>query len=528
MLNKKCNADEIENLINSAKSGEICKLENKEYYLSRRVVIKNKENIIIDGQGSKIITKYVNYDDFTKSTDAFLIEDSKAVTLKNFVFDTDVPTNITAVIEDIYELNETESAVIIKVDDCYNINGNEVLMAFDSADSDGSFDYKFHKYSLHKNNKNIVTYMQDEIIVFNTYAGLKNDYLGDNRFKLYMLTKEITKATVGIRFCVRHTMYGSSVITVRNSDDTVIKDITMHSTPGMGIIVLARSNNMVVDGLKIIKAEGSHTLMAGNCDGIHLAGLTGKFVMKNCVYDGLGDDALNVHATAGTITGIDLDNKTLKVNYCKKFEDGVLPKRWCQKGDEIRVFNPENLEHIATFTVEEFEDERLKFSDLKGKLEKGFMIQNAVFTPACEVDNCVMRNTRARGLLFQTENVEVKNCEIYGISSSGILAAPAFEQWYEVGPVHNMYIHNNKFIKCGFVNGKEAVFVGSNHNSADIKVWHLHSNIRVEDNVFEDCPGTQISIAATDGVAIKSNVFKNRQNDENNIKTQNCTEVEIN
>lgn len=51
-------------------------------------------------------------------------------------------------------------------------------------------------------------------------------------------------------------------------------------------------------------------------------GLCGKLTMKNCDFDGLGDDALNVHSS----TVVDAENGIIKCNYCKKDRMGFYPR----------------------------------------------------------------------------------------------------------------------------------------------------------------------------------------------------------
>ena len=519
-----CNSDELENLINSTPDGKVCNLEKKEYYLTRRVQIKNKNNITVDGTGAKIITKFVNSADYTKSADAFLIEDCKNVTLQNFVFDTDVPVNMTLYVED---FNEKERTITFKADDSFEATGKEELIAFGSIDEEGSYDYKLHRYCAHPNNANMAQLMQDEILLLAVYSGVEYDYLGNGRYKIVFNNQDYSKVFKGQKVCARHTMYGPCVITVRNSDDTCLKDITINSAPGMGIIVLARSNNMVIDGLKMVLPKGSKSLMAGNCDGIHLAGLTGKFVLKNSVFDGLGDDALNIHATAGTVTDILSDNK-IKCNYCKKSNDGILPKRWCRKGDEIRIFDPETLQVTAKLKTVSFEGEYLEYELIEGSFKIGDKMQNAAVTPECIVESCNVRNTKARGLLFQTENIEINNCEFYGTPDAGVMFAPAFKQWYEVGPAHNVKICNNKFEKCGFSGGiTPAILVNTSHSRINDGVKHLHSNFVIENNTFVNCPEALIEMYATDNIVIKNNNFVGRQGRDDNINLVNCEDVFI-
>lgn len=518
----KCNADELENLINETPDGGICHLEPKEYYLTRQVVINGKRNITVCGEGATLVAKYLNNADYSESVNALAIKNCKNVTLQNIVMDTDVPTNVTATVEAVFE---GEKSAVLKVEDDFNMKGDEVLMAFNTIDSEGSPDYHMNYYSRHPDPK-IVTLILGEILLANTYASAKYDYLGDNRFKVYF--NSLSELKAGQRLCIRHTMYGPCAITLNDSDDTCLKNITMYSVPGFGVAVLPRCRNLTVDGLKIIPKEGRKNLFGGNCDGIHLTGLCGNFVMKNCVFDGLGDDALNVHATAGTVTEL-IDERTVRCGYCKKTPDGKLPKRWCEKGDIIKAYDPVSMAQTGSFKVVSFENGVLTFEGLSGDFKKGDTLQNMTYAPSLLIDNCVVKNTRARGFLIQTSNVEIKNCKFFGMSSNAVKAAPCFSYWYEVGPTENFYMHDNVIEKCAFVNpSTPEIGILTNHSHELGDVWHLHKNIRIENNLIKRCNGNVVTVVGTDGVRVSYNTFEGRRNTETDpVRTVNCTEVTV-
>jgi hypothetical protein len=501
-----CRAEELETLINATPSGGVCRLENKEYFLSRRVVIRNKTNLVFDGNGAKIVTLYVNNDDYEKSADAFLLDGCQGVTLKNFTLQTSAPANVTATIE---EINLEENSLLLRVAPTFSMRGDEVLMAITSVDEEDSTDIRVHLYALHPD-PNVVTLIQNEILLANTYASANYEYLGDNLFNVKFPKNNPSPKTakLGARVCIRHTVYGPSAITLKNSDDTVLKDITLHSTPGMGVMVLTRCHNLTIDGLRMLRREGDGTLMSCNCDGLHVTGLTGKLVLKNSVFDGLGDDALNIHSTAATATTVDLKNRRIQCNYSKKRPDGKLAESWCRAGDIIRFFDTKTTSVKGQFVVTDFRDGVLTFDELQGEIQNGYTLQNTAYAAACEIDGCTVRNTRARGFLLQTNDVEIKNCTFFGQTCSAIKAAPDLDYWYEVGPVDGLYIHHNRFVKNGFADKVSTIALHTTHHRGNSPtVFGLHKNVRIEQNVFERVTQSSIELHATDDVIIQDNAF---------------------
>jgi parallel beta-helix repeat protein len=159
-------------------------------------------------------------------------------------------------------------------------------------------------------------------------------------------------------------------------------------------------------------------------------------------------------------------------------------------------------------TVESFEDGNLTFSALSGELCDGYTLQNVEFSPSCLVESCTVKRTRARGLLFQTDNVEVKNCYFEGMSSSAIKAAPDLGFWYEVGPTNGLYIHDNHFKNNGITANPAPTIALQPTHRADVEdVWGLHKNIRIENNVFEGERNSAIELCSADGIVIEGNSF---------------------
>ena len=520
----RCFAEYIEGKITETPDGGVCSLPKGEYYIERHINIENRKDITVDGNGSVIVSHYNNGNSEKPTSDVFHIFGSARVKLCNFVFDTDTPVNITGTVESI----DTENnSYILCVSSCFKVTGKEIFMMQNGCDGDGSFD-KSPDYYCADPDKSKIGLLAGEIVLYGVYTGCKYDYLGNNRYNVFMPGQVMPKLKIGQTICVRHSSYGPVSILIKNSDDTAIENVTIHSAGGMGIIVLPRSENLYLENYNVVLPENSKRMMSGNCDGIHITGLCGKLTMKNCSFSGLGDDALNIHSTAATVTAVDKDNGVIKCNYCKKSPDGLLPPDWCRKGDKITVLNPETCNKTGEFTVKSFEHDRLSFEFLKGEIESGSVLQNTAFAAAVEIKNCNVRNTRARAFVLQTENIEIANCHFYGMSSPAIQAAPDVRRWYEVGPVKNMKIHNNVFEKCGFVNDDIPVItVQDNHDKRGVGTPNVHENIEIAENVFKNKSGRCIFATSTSKIKIIGNDFSDCKIGDDFIECLACDGTDI-
>lgn len=190
--------------------------------------------------------------------------------------------------------------------------------------------------------------------------------------------------------------------------------------------------------------------------------------------------------------------------------------------------DPETCNKKGEFKVKSFDRDRLCYENLTGELKEGFILQNTAFAAAVDIKNCNIRNTRARAFVLQTENIEISDCNFYGMSLPAIQAAPDVKRWYEVGPVKNMSIHNNTFTKCGFVNDDcPVITVQDNHDKIMARVPGVHKNIEITENVFKGKLGRCIFVTSTDGVKINSNKFKNCKSNDNFIDCPMCNDTEI-
>lgn len=191
--------------------------------------------------------------------------------------------------------------------------------------------------------------------------------------------------------------------------------------------------------------------------------------------------------------------------------------------------DPKTCNKKGEFRVIFFEKDRLCFDNLTGELKEGAILQNTAFAAAINIKNCNTRNTRARAFILQTENIEISDCEFYGMSLHAIQTTPDVIRWYEVGPVKNMNIYNNTFTKCGFVNNDcPVITVQDNHDKREGGgLPGVHKNIEITENVFKDKSGRCIFVTSTDGVKINDNRFQNCKTSDNFIDCPMCEDAEI-
>ena len=473
-----------------------------ECYLSRKVLVRNKKGLAIVGEDAKIITAFNPMEGFEKYSGAFAFEACENLTLKNLIFDTDKPVNSAGTVTSV---ESDGSSFVVKMFDGCVLDGGQTIFWMFSMDKDGSPDYLLASYDI------------------TPYEVLENGYvriLGREN-----LRESIARLPVGEQICFLYGGRGNfnhlknSAVTFEDCKDVSILDITVHSAAGFMFVAFPRCENFRIERYRVECPKGSNRLMASDRDGIHLLGVGGSVTIKDCFFDGLGDDALNIHSTAGFIT--EADGNSIKV-INKRF-DIPLDENWCQKGDVIAVYDT-SFVRKGSVRVEKFEDSRVYYSVCEGKAEVGDVVANTFYNAEILVENCEVRNSRARALLFQTENVTVRNCRFFGISLPGILMSPDIVVWYEMSPVKNVLIENCVFEKCGFVGKKDsnaAISVKTSHGGPDNTAQGIHSNITIKNNVFKDVRNKAIYMTSVEGFDIENNDF-GKEDFSETVVLQNC------
>ena len=460
-------------------------------YLSRKVRVSNKKGLAIIGDEAKIITAFDPIEGFYKYSGAFAFESCENLTLENLIFDTDKPVNSTGIVTSV--ASDGSSFIVEMLEGCV-LDGNQTIFWMFSMDEDGSPDY-----------------------VLASHVKTPYEVLKDGKIRILggeMLCESIQKLPIGGRICFLHGGAGNykqlknSAVTFENCKDVSLLDITVHSAAGFMFVAFPRCENFRIERYRVECPKGSNRLMASDRDGIHLLGVAGIVTIKDCFFDGLGDDALNIHSTAGFVT--EKDGNSIKVNN-KRF-DIPMDENWCQKGDVIAVYDT-SFARKGSLTVEKYEDSRVYFSACEGRVEAGNFLANTAFNAEILVENCEIRNSRARALLFQTENITVRSCKFFGIALPAILMAPDIAVWHEMSPSKNVLIENCTFQKCGFVESKKIIAVISakpSHDSKDDSVYaaeQIHSNITVSNNVFRDVRNKAIYLSSVKGFDIENNDF---------------------
>ncbi|WP_430812387.1 MULTISPECIES: right-handed parallel beta-helix repeat-containing protein [unclassified Carboxylicivirga] len=330
--------------------------------------------------------------------------------------------------------------------------------------------------------------------------------------------------TPGECFVLRTYYRPTPGILVSECLNTSFKNVTVHYAEGMGLLA-QMSENITLDGFSVcLRGDDDPRYFTTQADATHFSACKGLIISKNGLYEGMADDAINVHGTYLRVTAR-VNDRTLRGRYMHPQAWGF---KWGEKGDSVQFVESEKMElvgkHINTiqsikavdkpteFGAKEFE---ISFSkDLPQQLsETGkYGIENLTWTPEVVFSDNVIRNNRARGSLFSTpKRVVCENNLFDHTHGTAILLCGDCNGWYETGACRNVLIRNNRF-----VNGLTAYYQFTN---AAISIYpeipnlkeqqkFFHSGIVIEGNTFEMFDHPILYAKSTEGLIFRNNTVK--------------------
>lgn len=444
----------------------------------------------IDGNGSLFL--------FHGDVQPILIQDSDNITLKGIAID--------------YEIPHHSQGVITKVDGTgyeMTVDQNQFPHRIDK----GWFMFKGEGWERPDRDDGIVFDGKTREIVAGTsdygYRG-KITTIADGH---YRVEKNIKKSGIkaGDVITMRHGWRRPHpAVVLYRAKDTLLENIIIHSSDGMGLLA-QRSENIHLKGGGVFPRKGTGRYFSSGADATHFSNCKGTITTENCRYEGMMDDAINVHATCLRIEE-KVNDHTIRCRYVHGQAYGfetVMP------GESIRFIQakwltPRNPSKVKS--VHWIDNKNILVTlekTIPADLGKGDAIENADWHAGVHFKNNTVRNNRARGSLFTTpQPIVVENNIFSTIAGSAILLAGDANGWYESGACHDVLIRNNVFknnltSRFQFTNAIISIFP----EIPDLKGQkeYYHRNVSIVDNTFETFDVPLIFAISTKGLAFYNN-----------------------
>ena len=210
--------------------------------------------------------------------------------------------------------------------------------------------------------------------------------------------------------------------------NTSLLNVKVHYAEGMGLLAQL-CEDITLDGFGVcLKGDNDPRYFTTQADATHFSGCKGKIISKNGLYEGMMDDAINVHGTYLKVIKR-VDDHTLIGRY---MHDQSWGFEWGRPGDDVQFVRSETMELIGNqnqitairpYDKNEISGAREFSITFKDPIDptinekSGFGIENLTWTPEVLFAGNTIRNNRARGTLFSTPKKTVVEDNLFDHTS---------------------------------------------------------------------------------------------------------------
>ena len=296
--------------------------------------------------------------------------------------------------------------------------------------------------------------------------------------------------------------------------------VTVYYAEGMGLLAQV-SENLTLDGFRVA-ARSNERYFTTQADATHFSACKGTIKSVNGLYEGMMDDAINIHGTYLRVKER-LDDYTLVGRYMHPQAYGFY---WGGAGDSVQFVRSNVMEITEGNRVVEiapYDKEQLAgCKEFKIKFEKAlpqdiangnYGIENLEWTPEVLFADNTIRNNRARGTLFSTpKRTVVENNFFDHTSGTAILLCGDCNGWFETGACRDVLIRNNRFVNSltnmfQFTNGIISIYPEIPDLAAQTKYFHGGNGkgVVIENNIFETFDAPIVYAKSLDGLVFRGN-----------------------
>lgn len=309
--------------------------------------------------------------------------------------------------------------------------------------------------------------------------------------------------------------------------NTTIENVKVHYAEGMGLLAQLCENITLEKFGVCLKGDADPRYFTTQADATHFSGCKDKIVSCNGLYEGMMDDAINVHGTYLKVVKR-VDDCTLVGRYMHGQSWGF---EWGCPGDEVQFIRSNTMElvgkqnkiiSIRPYDKEQTEGAReflITFQEPVDQVineQSGFGIENLTWTPEVLFSGNVIRNNRARGSLFSTPRKTIVENNLFDhTSGAAILLCGDCNGWFETGACRHVIIRKNRFVNAltnlfQFTNAVISIYPEIPDLKGQQQYFHggPEGGIVIEDNEFETFDAPILYAKSVDGLVFRNNTIK--------------------
>lgn len=311
------------------------------------------------------------------------------------------------------------------------------------------------------------------------------------------------------------------------SGQTKIENVTVHYAEGMGVVAYRCTDIHLSKFSVCLKGENDTRCFTTQADATHFSQCKGKIVVEDGLFEGMMDDAINVHGIYLHVNRR-LNDHTL---HCSFQHEQAWGFAWGDPGDTVSFIHSKTLDEFPQKNIIE-SISPLHSEDTKGCKEFlitfrdtlphllnthiSWGVENLTWSPEVTFRNNVVRNNRARGALFSSPRHTVCENNLFDhTSGTAVLLCGDCNGWYESGAVRDLVVRNNVFINAltnMFQFTKAVISICPEIPDFEKQRTAFHGgevgSILIENNRFETFDEPILYAKSTQGLVFRNNTLK--------------------
>ncbi|MHB1485542.1 MAG: glycosyl hydrolase family 28-related protein [Saccharofermentanales bacterium] len=287
-----------------------------------------------------------------------------------------------------------------------------------------------------------------------------------------------------------------------------MRDITIYASPSL-TTSWNHNDGIIINGLNVDVKPGTTRLLSTNADGIQAFGNRGGFLIENCSFYGMSDDAISLSGKGGYLWE-KMSDTQVNVNTADSFY---------KVGDVVQILDSINKNVRATVTVKSVYvvNQYIQTITFDKPVEGMVAVENTQAADviqnisACDQNSIIQNNDfyshRGRHIVMRSHDCVIQNNDFrisYGVFGGIDLE---FSQEYASGPApYNINIKNNIFTGTGPAHDNTALMMYSGTMQTGGKSRTI-KNINIESNTFNNMLSKTMWISGCDTVMLKNNII---------------------
>lgn len=323
-----------------------------------------------------------------------------------------------------------------------------------------------------------------------------------------------------------------------------LKNVTVHSAPGIGILVRFAEEAGTYENVRVIpgpKPAGAteERLFSTSADAFNAAYVRKGPILKGCDFSFMGDDAVNLHGVMLPVIKWLDDHSfvSMRGHRSERFDRLIRP------GDEVRFLKEPVYAVIGQAKVQKVDylegkdapyetDVKKIWPTLKETDAAAFYVVHldvpvtgvspgdfcdipATSAPGFTISDCSFHDHRARGLRLMSNDGLVENNRFERLKGVAITVGPEYAFWREAGWCRDIVIRGNHIRDVGqgtnlqqrgsYTTGAITVMGRVEPQNEKTRYFQGNENIIITGNDIQGCSVNGISITAAKGVQVRQN-----------------------